>query len=138
MKAVAAALALFAAEAAAQGPGSEALLVIAIGPPALVSVALDVALLSTLLKDGSSATGRSISTIVFGTVTCLVAAICLGLGLSRPGSTLAWNVASAAALGAGVGTIAVGVYGVTRPPPVAPVEPLPVDAPAKKEPLPQL
>ncbi len=135
MKTAAVALVLWAVPAAAQGSGSEAVLVLLVGPPALISVALDVALLSTLLTDGTAGRGRSISTMVFGVVAAGISAVCLGLGVSSRTSIPAWTVVSAAALGIGLGTLSVGVYGVAHPPdtPPEPEAPRP-----KKELSPQL
>jgi len=136
MKAAVAALALLASEAAAQGPGSEPLLVVLVGPPILASAAFDFGVLAQLFRDGTAPTGRSITTMVLGTVTAVISAICVGLGVTHRDSLAVWTVTSSAALAVGLGTVAVGVWGAAHPP-EPPLEP--TELPARpKEPDPQL
>jgi hypothetical protein len=75
--------ALSSSAAFAQRPGDETQLVLLVGPPALVSVALDLVLLaSSLTTTATTGKGRAISTIAFGGVGTFIAALCLIGGLA--------------------------------------------------------
>lgn len=106
---------LAATQAQAQGEGSEASLVLVLGPPTLVAVALDVVLLTTLGPEGTAGRGRSISTMAFSFVGMAFSVICLGLGLSSPNTTPTWTGVSGATLGIGLLSFILGVWGVGHP-----------------------
>ena len=129
-----------ATSAHAQSPGSEPALVLVLGPPVLISLALDVVLLSTLVPEGTAGRGRSISAIIFSVIGATFASICLGTGLSSSTSSIVWTALSAAALSVEVGSLALGIYGVVNPtpepeppPPTRHLRPNP-----SRDPIPQL
>lgn len=122
--------------AQAQGAGSEPSLVLVLGPPALVTLALDVVLLQSLITEGTVPRGRAISAMAFATLTTAFSAICLALGLSSPRSSTAWNVTSASALAVGVGSMVLGIWGSAHPEQEPERIPLPPAAPRRREVLP--
>lgn len=106
---------LAATQAHAQGEGSEGTLVLVLGPPTLVALALDVVLLTTLGPEGTAGRGRSISTMAFSFIGMAFSVICLGLGFSAGNATPTWTGVSAATLGIGVVSFGLGIWGVTHP-----------------------
>ncbi len=136
MKAALIASMLAASAAQAQGAGTEPTLVLVLGPPTLVTLALDVVLVQTLITEGVVPRGRAISAMAFATLTTAFSAICLALGLSSPRSSTAWNVTSAAGLAVGVGSMALGIWASAHPEEEPERVPLPPAAPRRREVLP--
>jgi hypothetical protein len=135
----------------AQTPGSEPGLVLILGPPALISVAMDVVLLSTLIPTGTTGRGRAITNIALSGVGIVFSVLCLVLGLTTGGSTTTWTAMSAASLAIETGSLVLSIYGLTRsaasePPPEEEREREPESAPdpvllnpaPSREPVPQL
>lgn len=121
-------------EAAAQAPASPAILVLALGPPAAVSLAIDIALLVSLGPDGYVGRGRGITGTVFAGIGIGLSALCLSVGLANRGSDPAWNLASGGVLAFEFASMALAIFALLRgeapeeqplvPPPPPPVPPL--------------
>lgn len=126
------ALALTAAHASAQSPGSEVAAVLVVGPPALLSLAVDASMLLTLVPNGHARRGSAISGLAIGTVTTVLGLALLIAAAGAQNGTVAWTTISATGMTMGVGTIALSTYAVLRPEPEhdSPLEVPPSDAPA--------
>lgn len=121
-------------EASAQAPASPAILVLALGPPAAVSLAMDVMLLVSLGPDGHVSRGRGITAAVFSGIGVALSALCLSVGLANKGSDPAWNLASGGLLAFEVGSLALAIFALARG--EAPEEPS--DSPPTPPPTPSL
>lgn len=128
MRALALAVLLFASAATAQNRGSEGLLVLYLGPPALVTLAMDVVLLTTLIPDGTARRGHAITTTVFSFIGAALAVACLAMGASASPQSPEWMIVSGATLAYQLGSAAVGIFGLLHPEPPSeapPVRPAP-------------
>ena len=105
---------------AQQNRTSPEILAMLVGPPAAGTLVLDAVVVAGLATTGTGYRGPSILAIVFGSITAGLSLISMGLGLISVDLFPLWLPVGAAGLTFGLGSLALGIYGLTRPPEVAP------------------
>jgi hypothetical protein len=116
------ALCVAAPEARAQfGSGSSdyVLMSILVAPPALASLICDIVSVATL-TNGYAYRGSAVTGTVFGGVTTLLSFLALVAGLTSSGVFEFWVPVGSVGIAMGLGSVLLGIYAITHPPPDKP------------------